>query len=65
MAQTASALVSGNAFRCDNRTYGDVHPNRQKECNIAYELAPGVNKTVRIFENEVFDPDVIPFTRSM
>jgi len=24
-----------------------------------------VNKTVRIFEGEVFDPDIIPFTNSM
>jgi hypothetical protein len=65
MEQTLSALKTGNPFTCNNATYGDVHRDRVKECNIGYQLAPGVNKTVRISEGQVFDPDIIPFTNSI
>jgi hypothetical protein len=34
MEQTLSALKTGNPFTCNNATYGDVHQDRVKECNI-------------------------------
>jgi hypothetical protein len=43
---------------------GDVAYGYGKECNISYELAPGVTKTVHVPEGNWFDPAIIPFSRS-
>jgi len=63
-ADVESAISTGNKLACSNNGYGDVAYGWGKECNISYELAPGVSKTVHVPENNWFDPAIIPFSKS-
>jgi len=59
-----ASLRSGDKIACSNSGLGDPAVGWQKECNISYELSPGIAKTIRVPENNWFDPALIPFSRS-
>ena len=59
-----ASIANGNKLPCSNGGYGDVAYGWGKECNISYELAPGVTKTIHVPENNWFDPAIIPFGKS-
>jgi len=59
-----ASIANGNKLACSNNGYGDPAYGWGKECNISYELAPGVGKTIHVPENNWFDPAIIPFSHS-